>query len=149
MAVQYDRWGRVLTESTSYEKEKIPRMYSIAFPDIFNKSTVKMYRDYDAINSNLKLLLGSNRGGLFGDPFFGVNLKQFLFGQNTSTVIKDILIDDICMAVNSYMPQVTVNREDVKIESINNLALVTIKVTDNINNTSNLYEIQLTASDEA
>ena len=46
-------------------------MYSIAFPQIFNGSTINLYKDADAVKSNLKNLLASNRGGLFGDPHYG------------------------------------------------------------------------------
>ena len=36
--------------------------YSISFPDIFNKSTINLEKDYDAVRQNIVLLLGSNKG---------------------------------------------------------------------------------------
>jgi len=43
-------------------------MKSIAFPNIFNRTTVNLVSDYDATLQNLKLLLQSDTDSLFGDP---------------------------------------------------------------------------------
>ena len=37
---------------------------------------VNPYKDKEATLSNLKLLLGSSKMSLFGDPYYGTNLKK-------------------------------------------------------------------------
>lgn len=46
-------------------------MYSINFPDMVSSVTTKLISDHDATVQNLKLVLLSDRGSLFGDPYFG------------------------------------------------------------------------------
>ena len=41
-------------------------MYSINFPKMFTSSRTLLLEDHAATLSNLKLLLASDRGGLFG-----------------------------------------------------------------------------------
>ena len=118
-------------------------MYSIAFPDIFNGSKVFLYRDYDAIKSNLTALLSSDKGALFGDPFYGTRLKTLLWSQAYDPLVKDLIKDDIFEAIYSYMPQITVHRDDISINIQNNLVTASIKVTSDSGAESNLYDIDL------
>ncbi len=118
-------------------------MYSIAFPDIFNGSKVFLYRDYDAIKSNLTALLSSDKGALFGDPFYGTRLKTLLWSQAYDPLVRDLIKDDIFEAIYSYMPQITVHRDDISINIQNNLVTASIKVTSDSGAESNLYDIDL------
>lgn len=102
-------------------------MYSLAFPSIFNGSTVNLYKDEDAIKSNLKLLLGSNRGGLYGDPHYGVDIKQILWDNQIDPLMRSLVRDEIYEAVSSYMPQCPLDREDVTLVD-NGENFVTLKV---------------------
>ena len=68
-------------------------MYSIAFPNMFTNTRTNLIEDHKAIASNLQLLLGSERLSLFGDPYFGSQLKKFFYEQN-APIIVDLLIDD-------------------------------------------------------
>ena len=122
-------------------------MYSIGFPNIFNGSTVYLNKDYDAIKTNLKLLLGSNRGGLFGDPYYGTKLKTVLWDQAHDDIILELLKDDVFEAIYSYMPQITVKKDDITVTKQNNFVNVTIKVTSDSGVESNLYEITLLTND--
>lgn len=123
-------------------------MYSIAFPDIFNGSKVFLYRDYDAIKSNLTALLSSDKGALFGDPFYGTRLKTLLWSQAYDPLVRDLIKDDIFEAIYSYMPQITVYRNDISINVINNVVTASIKVRSDSGIDSNLYEIQLLSESE-
>ena len=70
-------------------------MKSIAFPRmILNKTSSNIIDDRQATKNNIANLLGSEQGTLFGDPFYGIRLKFYMFEQN-SKVLKDILIDEI------------------------------------------------------
>lgn len=123
-------------------------MYSIAFPDIFNGSTVNLYKDYDAIKSNLKNLLYSNKGGLFGDPYYGTNLKHILFDQAAEDIAKELIKDDIYEAILSYMPQTTIDRDYIDVNIQNTFVSVTIKVKNDLGIVSDLMQIKLLNTEE-
>lgn len=59
-------------------------------------------------------MLHSNRGELFGDPYFGLMLKNYLFDQN-SYALRDAIIDMIYTQLAIFIPQVKVRREDIDI----------------------------------
>jgi phage baseplate assembly protein W len=122
-------------------------MYSIKFPDMFGNINTNIVTDYDATLSNLKLLLLSDKGTLFGDPYYGCNLKKLLFEQN-NIVIKDLIIDDICTSIKIFLPQLKVNRNDVTIKSSLGVVHIGIKALNLLNQTINLYEINLTNTQE-
>lgn len=119
-------------------------MKSINYPRIFNtnKQKVNIVSDYYATLQNLKLLLYSDKGELFGDPYYGCNLKKFLYDQN-DTVLKDIVIDDIYTAISIFMPQIRVERRDIILEADNITVKVTIKALNRVNFQTNLYNLVL------
>ena len=91
-------------------------MKSLSFPDMFNNATTRTLSDHEATVSNLKLLLKSDKNGLFGDPYFGTNLKKLLFEPN-NVVLQDIVIDDIYTAILQFMPQIRIERKNISIVS--------------------------------
>ncbi len=125
-------------------------MYSIAFPNIFNGSTIKLYKDEIAVKSNLRNLLGANRGGLFGDPHFGTALKQILWDQAHPDVARELIRDEVYEAILSYMPQTTIDRDAIGVEIEDNVVKVTIRALNDLGIYSNLLEISLlTDSDKS
>lgn len=128
------------------ENTKVIR--SIAFPNIFNGSTINLYTDYDAIKSNLQLLLSADRGALYGDPHYGTNLRKLLFEQAYSPMLQELIKDEIYESVFSYLPQITVDRDSIKINVIDNIVSASINVTSDSGVESNLYEITLLNGDE-
>ena len=123
-------------------------MYSIGFPEIFNGSTINLYEDYAAIKSNLKNLLYSNRGGLFGDPYYGTNLKHILFDQAADDIMKELVKDDIYEAVLSYMPQTTIKRDFIDVNIQDTFVFVSIKAINDAGVISDLMQIQLLKTEE-
>lgn len=123
-------------------------MYSIGFPDIFNGSTVNLDKDYYAIKTNLKALLMSNRGELFGDPNYGLNMKQILWDQACKPVVVELLKDEIFNAIYSYMPQITVTRDDIDVTVDGNLVNASISVKADSGVISNLFNIKILLDDE-
>ena len=81
-------------------------MYSINFPEMFNPAGTKLIQDHEATASNLRLLLASWKRSLLGDPYFGTNIKAFLYEQN-NVILKDIIIDDIYVSIQQFMPQIS------------------------------------------
>lgn len=124
-------------------------MYSIAFPDIFNGSKVNLNKDFDAIKVNLKSLLMSNRGGLYGDPYYGLNMKEVLWRQAAyKPVVEELLKDEIFGAIYSYMPQVQITRDDIDIKVQGNVVQASINVKADSTIPSNLFNIQILLDDE-
>ena len=119
-------------------------MRSIAFPTIFNRTTVNLVEDYDATLQNLKMLLWWEKNELFGDPDYGTGFKRYLYDQN-DVVLQDILIDDIYSTIKLFMPQIELTRNDVKLKRTDKGELtVTIKALNKADFTTNLYNIVLT-----
>ena len=123
-------------------------MYSIAFPNIFNGSKVNLTKDYDAIKINLKSLLMSNRGGLYGDPHYGLNMKQILWDQACKPVVVELLKDEIFNAIYSYMPQVSITRDDIDVIVEGNIVQASIEVKADSKIPSNLFNIQILVDEE-
>ena len=123
-------------------------MYSIAFPDIFNGSKVNLTKDYDAIKTNLKSLLMSNRGGLYGDPHYGLNMKQILWDQACRPVVIELLKDEIFNAIYSYMPQIEITRDDIDVTVDGNVVHATIEVKADSRIPSDLFKIKIMLDEE-
>ena len=122
-------------------------MYSIAFPNMVSKSNTKLYSDHDATLSNLKLLLLSDKYGLFGDPYFGTNLKKLLFEQN-NLILRDLIIDEIYTAIITFMPQIVVKRKDITVTATRAAVQVQVKCTNLLDYQTDLYNINLTQTEE-
>ena len=118
--------------------------YSISFPNMFNKSTTNLEKDFDAIRQNIVLLLGSNKGGLFGDPWFGTDIKQVLWDPNHRDILTDIIRDQIFESINTYMPNnISINRNDITINIVDNYANVQINLSAYTNKENDLLNISL------
>lgn len=122
-------------------------MKSIAFPIMLGNSSTNIIKDHDATSSNLKLLLLSDKTSLFGDPYFGTNIKKLIHDQN-NIVLRDLVIDDIYTAITTFMPQIIVKRGDIKVTSDRSNVYVTIKCLNLIDYTTDLYNINLTGDEE-
>jgi len=122
-------------------------MNSIQFPKIFNNSSTNVVKDYDATKQDVMLLLCSESGELFGDPFFGVRLKRYTFNQN-NYILKDILIDEIYTQLSTFAPQLTLERRDIDIVQKGAKLYCKIKAINKIDFTTNMYELVLLESNE-
>ena len=119
------------------------QIYSIGFPKIFNGSRVNLSKGRNAIKANLTALLASDKGALFGDPYYGTRLKSLLWEQAYDPIVRDLIKEDVFEAIYSYMPQITVKRDSIKIDIIDNVVMASIEVSDDLGIESNLYEIAL------
>lgn len=123
-------------------------MYSFAFPKMLNSNTANLLQDKDAIRSNIILLLSSERETLFGDTYYGTQLKKYLFEQS-GAIVADLLIDELYTTIKTFMPQVYLTRKDIKVYVVRNTLYADIKYYYIIDNTSDLFTIKLTEySDE-
>lgn len=121
-------------------------MYSLSFPDMFTSSRTKLFEGREATLSNLKLLLQSFKGNLLGDPYYGTNLHKIIYSNNQQ-ILRDLIIDDIYMAIAEFMPQLRVSRRDIIIYGDGTNLYATINAVNLLNYTTNLYEINLTEAE--
>ena len=117
-------------------------MYSLDFPNIFNVTSTKLLQDLDASKSNLSLLMASTRNALLGDPKFGTNLKVFLFEQNDN-IVRDLIIDQIYEAIGTYMPQLVLKRNNIKIQQVKNNLMASVSCYDKKSHDSLTFNIDL------
>lgn len=118
-------------------------MKSIQFPEMFTRTVTNTVSDYDATLQNLKMLLWSEKGELFGDPYYGTGIKRYLYDQNDAVLV-DILIDDIYTAISLFMPQIKVERNDIQlIRSNKGEVSAKIKVLNRADFSTDLYNIVL------
>jgi phage baseplate assembly protein W len=120
---------------------------SLSFPNMFNSSSSLVVKDGDASKQDLKLLLGSEKGELLGDPFYGIRIKKYAFNQN-NYVLRDVLVDEIYSQLATFAPQFTVSRDDITITSKNNKLYATIKAINKLDFTTNMYNIELLNDEE-
>ena len=118
-------------------------MYSFAFPRMLNSTTANLIQDKEAIRSNMILLLSSERETLFGDPYYGAELKKYLFEQSGS-IVPDLLIDELYTCIKTFMPQVYITRKDIKVYVSRTTLYADINYYYIIDNTSDLFTIKLT-----
>lgn len=109
---------------------------------MFSNTQTNIVSDHEATVQNLKLLLFSERGQLFGDPYYGTILKRLMFEQN-DVVLRDIVIDAIYTAIQQFLPQVKVLRKDIKIVQSGSDLFVTIKATNMLDFQTDMYNINL------
>lgn len=122
-------------------------MNSIAFPLMFNNTSTNVVQDHDATSQNLKLLILSDRSGLFGDPYYGTIIKRLIFEQN-NVVLKDIVIDAIYTAILQFMPQIKVNRKDITIVQDGSSIVVNIRAKSMLDFQVDMYNINLMSYQE-
>ena len=122
-------------------------MISIKFPDMLSNSHMNTVSDHEATVSNLKLLLLSDKYGLFGDPYYGTSLKKLIFEPN-NVIIKDLIIDDIYIAILTFMPQLKLDRKDITVTSKLGQVSVNIKALNLLDYKTDLYSINLTGAEE-
>ena len=120
---------------------------SFAFPKMLGHTKAKLLADKEAVRSNMLLLLSSERNTLFGDPYYGSQLKKWLFEQSNALVV-DLLIDELYTTITTFMPQVFLTRKDITIEVLKNTVVANVHYYYVIDNTSDLFSIKLTESTE-
>jgi phage baseplate assembly protein W len=118
-------------------------MYSIDFPKMFNSASTRLVKDSSATVQNIRLLLESSRGSLLGDPYFGSKVHKYIYEQN-NVILRDIIIDDILVALQTFIPQIKVTRDDIKLVSDKSAIYADISCINKIDSTTNLFQIKLT-----
>lgn len=122
-------------------------MNAVRFPDMLSSNKTAIVKDKDATRQNLEMLLQSEKLTLLGDPYFGTNLSKLFFEYN-NVVLQDIIIDDIYSAINTYMPQVRVLRDNIRLTSVGNTVRVHIVAQNLLDYSFDEYDIKLLTVEE-
>ena len=122
-------------------------MKATNFPKMFGTTTsTSIITDKKATLNNLKLLLGSEKTTLFGDPYYGIRLKYRMFDQN-GRILKDIIIDEIYTQIKLFMPQIRVERKDIDLVQDKVGIIANIRVTHITDYTQENYSLVLFKED--
>lgn len=122
-------------------------MNAVRFPKMFNSNKTAIVRDKEATEQNLKSLLASFKKTLLGDPYFGSNLQKLLFEHN-NVVLQDLVIDDVFSAINAFMPQIRVIRDNITVTSDGNSVIVNIRAQNLLDYTFSEYTLNLLTVEE-
>ena len=117
-------------------------MYSLDFPNIFSRTKTNLLQDKQAALSNLKLVLGSCKHELLGDPLFGTSLKQYFFMPNDIWV-KDLVIDTVYETIRRYVPQIIASRKNISVEQDETTLYITLTFQYIIDKTLDTVNIAL------
>lgn len=118
-------------------------MISIAFPKMFDSARTILVEGSSATLQNIHLLIASVRGSLLGDPYFGTNIKKYIYEQN-NIILRDIIIDSLLVALQTFIPQIHVTRKDIKLYSTRESIYATVNCINKLDNEVNTFEIKLT-----
>jgi phage baseplate assembly protein W len=118
-------------------------MYSIAFPNMFDGAQTNLVKDSSATIQNIRLLLESCRGSLLGDPYFGSKIKRYIYEQN-NIILRDIIIDDILVLLQTFIPQIHITRKDITLISNKQDIFANINCINKIENEADMFQIKLT-----
>ena len=112
-----------------------------------NSSSTKVVKDKEASTQSLKLTLSSEKGELIGDPVFGVDFRKFYFEQN-GQLLEDLVREEIYTAIKFFTPQLVVDRKDIQIKRKGSKLTAKIVGTNQLDYTTNTYELVLFQEEE-
>lgn len=102
-------------------------MNAINFPNFLNNNNVILKTNSkECTLQNIILVLSCEKGELRYDPFYGIRLKRYWYEPN-NFVLRDILIDEIYEQLTIFIPQIIVERSDIKLYSYRNTVVAQIK----------------------
>lgn len=92
-------------------------MRTIKFPKMFNSNSTNVWKGTEYLSQtkqSAQLLLQTERGELFGDPYFGLLIRHYMFDQN-DYVLRDVIVDMVYQQIALFLPQLKIDRNDIEI----------------------------------
>lgn len=126
-------------------------MRSIKFPNMFNTNNTRVWKENEykqATLQNCVTLLHTERGELFGDPYYGLLFKHYLYSQD-SYLLEDMLIDMIYTQLVLFIPQLHIDRNKILIIKDTELGKLYCRfsATSQIDYTTDTYQLVLFKSE--
>ena len=108
---------------------------------------IPVYSSETQALNNLKNLLLTRIGERYNNPTYGTELLNIIFQPNVEELKADI-IDIITIAVNRWLPEITLERIDVVTAESDPVMQHDVKITINFSvNTDQLYNLVITANE--
>jgi hypothetical protein len=107
----------------------------------FDKPFTSTYTTKDQIKSNLLNLLLTTKGERIINPFFGTNLRNFLFEGINSFNIDNLRLD-LINSINIFIPEITVIDINISPDADSNLMELSVNYLLNISNTPDQVTVQ-------
>lgn len=120
------------------------------FPNIVNLNTGRneLVQGEQSISTCLALLLRTSPGELFGDPYYGSKLTEYLFDPNREA-LKDIIQEEIYNVVNRYEPRAQLTGIDFYVDEYKeNILHIIITYINKNTGMSEIFQDILNLEDE-
>lgn len=110
---------------------------------MLSSAKTNLVEDKAATYNNLYLVLKSDQNSLLGDPAYGTRLGGAIYSH--TAIIKDLIIDNIYASIKTFIPQLDVDRKNIKVLSSGTRLLGSIQGTNLTDKTVSIYDIGLTS----
>lgn len=121
---------------------------TFGFPHIVNRITdsITLSDNTKSINECLSILLRTRPGEMLGDPDWGCNLISRVF-QYQGVIVESLIREDITSAIEKYEPRISMDSNDIIIDTDGNTVHIYINYTIKETGEVNQYNMDITSDD--
>lgn len=121
---------------------------TFGFPHIVDRTTgsITMSDNTKSINECLSILLRTRPGEMLGDPDWGCNLISRVF-QYQGVIVESLIREDITSAIEKYEPRISMDTNDIVIDTDGNTVRIYINYTIKETGEVNQYNMDITSDD--
>ena len=121
---------------------------TFGFPHIVDRITdsITLSDNTKSINECLSILLRTRPGEMLGDPDWGCNLISRVF-QYQGVIVESLIREDITSAIEKYEPRISMDSNDIVIDTDGNTVHIYINYTIKETGEVNQYNMDITSDD--
>lgn len=121
---------------------------TFGFPHIVDRITdsITLSDNTKSINECLSILLRTRPGEMLGDPDWGCNLISRVF-QYQGVIVESLIREDITSAIEKYEPRISMDSNDIIIDTDGNTVHIYINYTIKETGEVNQYNMDITSDD--
>lgn len=121
---------------------------TFGFPHIVDRTigSITMSDNTKSINECLSILLRTRPGEMLGDPDWGCNLISRVF-QYQGVIVESLIREDITSAIEKYEPRISMDTNDIVIDTDGNTVRIYINYTIKETGEVNQYNMDITSDD--
>lgn len=121
---------------------------TFGFPHIVDRTTdsITLSDNTKSINECLSILLRTRPGEMLGDPDWGCNLISRVF-QYQGVIVESLIREDITSAIEKYEPRISMDSNDIIIDTDGNTVHIYINYTIKETGEVNQYNMDITSDD--
>lgn len=91
----------------NFSREPIYKDFDAYFEKNLITNDIMRNLDEEAVKQSMKNILLTDRGSRVFNPYFGGNIRQYLFENKFSVALTKIVEEDVIRAINTFEPRVT------------------------------------------